>query len=170
MISEKLTQAIHQQINKEFESEFVYISMEAYFKDKNLDGFANFFHIQALEERDHAYLFFNHLYRLGQSVQFFDIKMAAQDYQNDIEVFEQFLAHEKMVTASIMNLMSIARENQDYAAETLLKWFIDEQIEEEENATALLEKIKLINGNPNGMFMLDAELGRRQYMPITTIA
>lgn len=170
MISEKLVQGINEQINKEFASEFVYIAMEAYFKNKNLDGFANFFHIQALEERDHAYLFFNYLYRVGAEVKLADIKMEAKDYQNDIEVFEQFLEHEKMVTASIVNLMKIARDNNDYKAETLLKWFIDEQIEEEENATSLLEKMKLINGNPNGMFMLDAQLAQRMYTPITTIA
>ncbi|MDO4719072.1 MAG: ferritin [Peptostreptococcaceae bacterium] len=169
MISEKLIQGINEQITKEFASEFVYIAMEAYFKGRSLDGFANFFHIQALEERDHAYLFFNHLYRLGAEVKLADFKMEADDFKNDIEVFEQFLKHEQMVTASIVNLMDIARENKDYQAESLLKWFIDEQIEEEENATALLEKMKLIDGNPNGMFMLDAELAARVYTPITTI-
>lgn len=170
MISEKLVQGMNDQINKEFASEFVYVAMEAYFKDRNLDGFANFFHIQAVEERDHAFLFFNYLYRVGASVKLSDIKMEAKEYKTDIEVFEQFLEHEQMVTASIMKLMDIARENKDYKAETLLKWFIDEQIEEEENATDLLEKMKLINGHPNGLFMLDKELAGRQYVPTTTIA
>lgn len=165
MRSERLIKALNEQIKLEFESSYAYIAMEAHFKKNNLDGFANFFHIQAMEERDHAYLMFNYIYSIGGEVELLDISKPNNIFKDEIDVFEQTLAHEQKVTASINNLMDIAMEDKDYSAQAFLQWFIKEQDEEEEVATDLLEKVKMIKSNPSGLFMLDAKLAQRIYTP-----
>lgn len=167
MRSERLIKALNEQIKLEFESSYAYIAMEAYFKENNLDGFANFFHIQAMEERDHAYLIFNYIYSIGGSVELLDIPKPHGTFKNEIDVIEQALGHEQKVTASINKLMDIAMEDKDYSAQAFLQWFIKEQDEEEEVATELLEKVKMIDSNPSGLFMLDAKLAQRIYTPAT---
>lgn len=165
MISEKMLKALNEQIKLEMESSYAYIAMEAYFMGKNLDGFANFFHIQAMEERDHAYLLFNYVYQVGGQVELSDLKAFDANFQSELDVMEKTLAHEQLVTRSIHNLMDIAMEEKDYASQAFLQWFIKEQVEEEETATALVEKMKMVGDNPNGLFMMNAELGKRVYHP-----
>ncbi len=165
MISERMLKAVNEQIKLEFESSYAYIAMEAYFKGKNLDGFANFFHIQAQEERDHAYLLFNYVYSVGGDVVLKDLAAFDPNFKDEIDIFEKTLAHEELVTRSINSLMTIAIEEQDYATQNYLQWFVKEQVEEEDTASGLLEKVKMINGHPNGLFMMDKELAARAYSP-----
>ena len=165
MISEKMLNAINEQIKLEFESSYAYSAMEAYFMGKNLNGFANFFHVQAQEERDHAYLLFNYAYSVGGDVVLKDLAAFDSNFKDEIDIFEKTLAHEQLVTRSIHNLMTIAIEEKDYATQNFLQWFVKEQVEEEDTANGLLEQIKLVNGNPNGLFMMNKELAARTYTP-----
>ncbi len=165
MINEKMLNALNEQIKLEMESSYAYIAMEAYFMGKNLDGFANFFHIQAKEERDHAYLLFNYVFQVGGKVELKDLKAFDSNFTSELDVMEKTLAHEQLVTRSINNLMDIAMQEKDYASQAFLQWFIKEQVEEEETATALVEKMKMVGDNPNGLFMINAELGKRVYHP-----
>ena len=168
MISEKMLNAINEQIKLEFESSYAYIAMEAYFMGKNLNGFANFFHVQAQEERDHAYLLFNYAYSVGGDVVLKDLAAFDSNFKDEIDIFEKTLAHEQLVTRSIHNLMTIAIEEKDYATESMLRWFIDEQVEEEETAQSLIDALKMIKDNGFGLYTLDKELASRVYSPVTT--
>ncbi len=165
MISERMLTAINEQIKLEFESSYAYIAMEAYFKAKNLDGFANFFHVQAQEERDHAYLLFNYVYSVGGQVVLKDLAAFDPNFKGEVDIFEKTLAHEQLVTRSINGLMTIAIEEKDYATQNYLQWFVKEQVEEEDTANGLLEKVKMVSGHANGLFMMDKELAARAYTP-----
>lgn len=167
MISEKLNKLLNEQVQKEFYSAYLYLSMEAYFANQNLDGFANHFHVQVQEERDHAMKIFNYINQKGGKVELLKIDAPEIDFQSAEEVFEFTLKHEQFVTASIYNLVDNAIEEKDHGTNQFLQWFVTEQVEEEATADKLLRKLKLIKDDSNGMFMLDAELAQRVYTPPT---
>ena len=164
-ISENIQERFNEQIQKEFFSEYFYISMEAYFKHISLDGFANFFHVQALEERDHAMMFFNYILETGGKVELRQIDKPKTTFESPKEVFELSLSHEKFVTKSIHNLVDAAQSEKDYTAITFLQWFITEQREEESNMDRILNKLKLVEGDGRGLLLLDQELAQRVYTP-----
>lgn len=164
-ISENIQEKFNEQIQKEFFSEYFYISMEAYFKNLSLDGFANFFHVQALEERDHAMMFFNYILETGGKVELRLIEKPKTDFESPKEVFELSLGHEKFVTKSIHSLVDAAQQEKDYSANTFLQWFITEQREEESNMDRVLNKLKLVEGDGRGLLLLDQELAQRMYNP-----
>ncbi len=164
-ISANICQKFNEQIQKEFYSEYLYISMEAYFKHISLDGFANFFHVQALEERDHAMMFFDYILETGGNVELLQIDKPKNDFASPTEVFQLSLNHEKTVTKSIHSLVDAAQEEKDYTAITFLQWFITEQREEEANMDRVLNKLKLVEGDGRGLLLLDAELAQRVYTP-----
>ncbi|TGE32909.1 ferritin [Desulfosporosinus sp. Sb-LF] len=165
MQNEKMIQAINDQVNKEFFSAYFYLAMQAYFSSLNLDGFANYFRVQIQEERDHALGFFNYLNKIGGKVTLTEIGKPQNEFSSPQEVFELALKHEQFVTQSIYSLMDIAREVKDHTTEIFLQWFITEQAEEEENMGRVLNKLKLINGDGAGIFMIDSELAQRIYTP-----
>ncbi len=162
-ISSIIQERFNEQIQKEFFSEYLYISMEAYFKHMSLDGFANFFHVQALEERDHAMMFFDYILETGGTVELRQIDKPKNDFVSPIEVFQLSLAHEQFVTRSIHSLVDAAQGEKDYTANTFLQWFITEQREEESNMDKVLNKLKLVEGDGRGLLLLDAELALRVY-------
>jgi ferritin len=164
MLSEKLVEEFNEQIKHEFFSANYYLSMAAYCKDQNLDGFANFFIVQAEEERFHAMKFFNFLDEMGSRVVITGYDDPRTDFESMSDVFAAGLEHEQFVTKRIHHLMDIAMDEKSYPAISFLNWFVDEQVEEEATMTDLLEKLKLINNNPNGLFMLDKELSTRTFV------
>ena len=164
-ISNNIEERFNEQIQKEFFSEYLYISMEAYLKQMSLDGFANYFHVQALEERDHAMMFFNYVIETGGKVQLRQIDKPKNDFTSPMEVFQLSLDHEKFVTRSIHSLVGAAQDEKDYTANTFLQWFITEQREEESNMDRVLNKLKLVEGGGRGLLLLDAELALRVYAP-----
>ncbi|NBG89503.1 ferritin [Isachenkonia alkalipeptolytica] len=164
MLSEKLTNELNEQIKHEFFSANYYLAMAAYCKDQNLDGFANFFVVQAEEERFHAMKFFNFIDEMGGKVIITGYDDPRTNFDSMIDVFTAGLEHEQFVTKRIHHLMDIAMEEKNYPAISFLNWFVDEQVEEEATMTNLLEKLKLINNNPNGLFMLDKELSTRSFV------
>jgi len=165
MLSQKLQDAFNAQINKELYSEYLYLSMAAYCYTLDLDGFANYFMVQTQEEHFHAMKMFNFVTDCGGKVILQPIAGPEVDFKSIIEIYEKTLAHEQFITKSINELTSLAMKENDHASASFLKWFIDEQVEEEATVTKLLSKLKLINGEGHGMLMLDAELTTRIFTP-----
>lgn len=173
MISKKLAQAINDQINAELWSAYLYLSMSQDAYKKGFKGVANWYKIQFQEEQAHAEIFINYLHSQDEKVVLAPIAAVDTEWPSILSSYEATLAHEKKVTALINNLCNIANEDNDYAAQNFLAWFIDEQIEEEENARDLIYKFKMIEGNNYGMYMLDQELATRVYnvpSPLATAA
>ena len=163
MISEKMLNAINEQIKLEFESSYAYIAMEAYFMGKNLNGFANFFHVQAQEERDHAMLFMQYMHNNGLKVTLEAIGKPDVKIENFMDPLVESLAHEKFVTASINDIYAAAEESKDYRTMKFLDWFIEEQGEEETNADTNIKNYELFGGTPQGLYSLNAEMATRVY-------
>jgi ferritin len=164
MISERIENLLNEQIQKEFYSAYLYLSFEAYFANRNLNGFAHWFRVQAMEERDHALIFFNYVNQVGGRVKLQAIAAPEWEFQSIEKVLTKQLEHERMVTALIYNIADHAIEERDHKTISFIKWFIDEQAEEEANAEQNLSKIRLIGENDGrGILMLDVEMGTRIY-------
>jgi len=171
MLKEKVLKAINQQITNEYYSAFLYLSMSSWFQNKGLPGFANWMFIQFQEEMAHGNKFFKYVGERGSQVVLRAIPAVDTDFANIIAVFEKTLEHEQFVTASINKIMDVAIEESDHATQSFLKWFVDEQVEEEANVNEILDTLRLINGQGNGIFMLDRELRQRVFVdPTATVA
>jgi ferritin len=168
MVSKELEIAINKQINAEFWSAYLYLSMSAHFAHEGLPGFANWFKVQFQEEQDHAVKFMNYLISKGNKVELTPIEKVDTSWDSLLKAFQDTLNHERVVTSLINNLVSIARKENDYATENMLQWFVNEQVEEEETAQAMIDSLKLIGSNGFGIYTMDKELGQRSYTPINT--
>lgn len=167
MICARLEEAINKQINAEFYSAYLYLSMSAYFEEINLPGFANWMRIQFEEEQFHALMFLDYLAERGGRVKLEAIEQPKQEWQNPIDVFEDTLTHERHVTQLINDIAEVAEQEKDRATRNKLIWFIDEQVEEESAAENILNQLKLIGGEGHGMLMLDREFAARVFNPPT---
>ena len=165
MISQKIQDAINAQINRELYSEYLYLSMQASMSSLDLDGFANYFQVQTQEEHFHAMKMYNFILDRGGKIVLQKIDGPPVEFKSVIDVFEQTLTHEQFVTKCINELMDIAVKENDHAASSFLKWFVDEQVEEEATVTKILSKLKLIGGEGHGILMIDAELAQRVFTP-----
>lgn len=165
MISKSLEGIINDQIRKEFYSGYFYLSMEAYLASLNLNGFANYFRVQAQEEKDHAMIFFNYLNHVGGRVNLQPIDGPQTEFDSPEEVFRLAYEHEQMVTKSIYNIVNMATEEKDHKTIAFLQWFVTEQTEEEANMEKYLRKLNLLKNDPRGLLMVDAELAQRVYTP-----
>ncbi len=170
MLKEKVLKTINQQINNEYYSAFLYLSMSAWFQGKGLPGFANWMYIQYQEELTHGNKFFRYVHERGSQVVVKAIGQVETDFESVLSVFEKTLEHEQFVTASINKLMDVAIAESDHATQSFLKWFIDEQVEEEANVNELLDILRMINNQGNGLYMLDRELRQRVFVDSTTAA
>ena len=164
MIKKEVLDAMNRQINAESFSAYLYLSMSAYFENLGLSGFANWMKVQYQEESAHALKFFNYVTDRGGRVILKSIDQVDVDFDGVVDVFEKTLAHENHVTELINNLMNVAIAASDHASQSFLKWFVDEQVEEEANVEKILATLKLINGQGNGIFMMDRELGLRVFV------
>ncbi|MFA5204403.1 MAG: ferritin [Lentisphaeria bacterium] len=163
MIGKRVLKAINEQIVKENYSAWLYLQMAAYFEKENLKGFAHWLRIQAQEEACHGLIFFNHLCDRGGEVALGAVAAPPQRFKSPLDVFEQGLAHEFTVTASIGAIMKAAVADDDFAAQSMLKWFVDEQVEEEANFDELRSKLARIGKDGNGVIQLDKELTARVF-------
>ena len=161
MISPTIQNAINDQIKHEFFSSYLYLSMSAYFDTQSLLGFANWMRVQSQEEHAHAMKFFDFLNDRGGSVELQALDQPAGEFQSPLVVFEQALAHERKVTGLINRLYELALKENDYATQTLLQWFITEQVEEEKNASQIVEQLKMTGGEPSALLLLDRDLAGR---------
>jgi ferritin len=160
-IGKAMQDAINEQINKEFYSSYLYLSMAAYFEDRNLMGFGHWMRLQADEEREHAMKFYNFILDAGGQVKLKAIDAPETEWKSNLQVAEQVAEHEAKVTDSIHALYELALKEKDYAAQILLQWFITEQVEEEKNAAELVAKLRLIEERGTAVLMLDHRLSKR---------
>lgn len=165
MINEKVAKLMNDQINKELYSAYLYLDMANYYIDNGLDGFANWFKIQAQEERDHAFLFMEYMQNNQEKVTLDAIAAPDIKFENFAAPLDEALKHEQYVTASINDIYAAAVEIKDYRAMQFLDWFIMEQGEEEKNADDLITKYKLFGGDSKGLYMLNTEMASRLYAP-----
>lgn len=161
MLSREMQDAINEQINKELYSAYMYLSMAAYCEDANLPGSARWMRAQANEEMEHAMKFFDYVNERGGRVILKAIDQPSVEFQGLLDVFERTLEHEQYVTSLIHNLYTLALEEKDYASQSFLQWFIDEQVEEEASATEIVETLKMIGDKGHALVMLDRQLGSR---------
>lgn len=170
MISKKIEEALNAQINAEFWSAYLYLSMSANFAVKGNPGFANWFNIQFKEEQDHAQIFIKYLLSRGGKVTLSPIEAVKTEWESPLDAYKDTLEHEKKVTSMINNLYALASAENDYATQSMLKWFIDEQVEEEETAQGLIDSLTVIKDNGFGIYMLDKELSARTYTQAAPLA
>ena len=161
MIEKAMQEAMNEQINKELFSSYLYLSMAAYFEDKNLPGFAHWMRLQADEEREHAMKFYDFILERGGRVILKAIDAPKTEWSSSLEVAEEVAAHEAKVTASINALYELALKEKDYPAQVMLQWFINEQVEEEKNAAEIVANLKLIEERGTAVLMLDHRLAKR---------
>ena len=161
MISEKMVASINDQIKAELDSAYIYLGMAAYFQDCNLSGMAHWMKKQYHEELEHVEKFIEHLYERGARVKIGEIAKPRESYDGPLSVFQEALKHEQYVTARIHKLVDQALEEKDHATHSMLKWFVDEQVEEEANAEAIVRKLEFVGDSHASIYLLDKELGAR---------
>jgi len=160
MISTKMQDAINVQVQAEIYSSYLYRQMMLWCARSNLRGFARWFLVQTYEEDFHAAKFYGFLVERGGRAELKAVEAPPVEFASLVEVFEKTLAHEEMVTGRIHRLYEVALQEKDYASQSFLKWYIDEQVEEEASASEVLEKLKMAEGR-QGLLMLDAEMAAR---------
>ncbi len=165
MLSKKIEKALNNQINAEFYSAYLYLSMSAYLQDISLTGFANWMRAQYEEEEFHALKMYDYLLERSGQVKLETVKAPPYRWKNIIDVFETVLKHEQEVTRSINELMTLAIKEHDHATANFLQWFVDEQVEEESTVSDILAQLKLVGGKGSGLFMLDREAAQRKFTP-----
>ena len=165
MISKKVQDAFNDQINAELYSAYLYYSMQAYFEELNLEGFANWMNIQIQEELSHVTKFTNFINERGGRVIPKAIECPPTEWESPAVAFEATYIHEQAVSASINNLVDIAIAENDHASKIFLDWFVSEQVEEEASVNAVVQKMKLMKDSPHGLFMIDRELAQRVFTP-----
>jgi ferritin len=161
MLNEKLQAAINDQIRKELYSGYLYLAMSAYCEDEGWSGFAHWMREQAAEEQEHAMRLFDFINERGGRVVLQAIEQPPVEYGSLLELFEAVYEHEQKVTASINQLYEMALDADDYATQVELQWFIEEQVEEEDSASEIVDMLEKIGDHINGLVMLDGKLAGR---------
>lgn len=162
MLSQKMQAAMNKQINAELHSAYIYLSMSAYFEDQNLPGFAHWMRMQWGEEIVHSQKFFDFIHERRGRVLLAAIDAVPTEWDSPLAAFENAFEHECLVSRMIDELVNLALEEKDHAANSFLQWFVDEQVEEEASADAIVQQLKLIGNSGDGIYMLDREMGARQ--------
>ena len=162
MISKLLQDAINEQINAELFSAYLYLSMSAHFETQNLSGFANWTRVQYQEETGHAMKLYKYVFDRSGAVTLKAIAQPATKFKTPLDIFKEILKHEQKVTSLINKLYELAVKEKDYAAQIFLQWFINEQVEEEKNATDIINMLEMIGDSPVSLIMADRQLGARK--------
>ena len=163
MINKKVADLLNEQINKELYSAYLYLDMNNYFQQRGLNGFANWYMIQAQEERDHAMLFYQYMQNNDCKVNLDAIAKPDKVFKTDMDVLKAGLEHEEYVTASIHTIYDAAYKVKDFRTMQFLDWFVKEQGEEETNARDMITKMELFGNDPKSLYMLNQELAGRAY-------
>ena len=162
-MDQRVYELINDQINKELYSAYLYLSFADYYEEEGLSGYANYFEIQAQEERDHALIFRNYLHENGEKVKLSPIAAPDKTFSSYIEPLEAALEHEKYVTSLINDIYAAAEAVKDYRAMKFLDWFIDEQMEEEDTADDMITKMRLFGCDARSLYELNQEYAARTY-------
>ncbi len=164
MISQKLADALNEQMNYEFASAHYYLGLAGYCSDEGLDGFANFYLMQYKEELYHAKKFYNFIVDMDLRVKIDGIPDPQNYFDSVLDTFKYGLEHEQSVTSRIYNLMDIATSEKEYATVSFLQWFVDEQIEEEATMKDHITRLERIEGNCNALYLMDRDLAQRVFV------
>ena len=170
MISKKIVDALNEQINWEFWSGYLYLSMANYFEEEGRKGMANWFRVQFKDEFDHAQIFINYLNARGGKVVLSPINAVPQGWESPLAAFAATLAHEQEVTRRIHDLYALAEEERDFATRQKLNWFVAEQVEEEETVKDIIDNLTLVGTDGTGIYQIDSKLGARTYVPAAPLA
>lgn len=170
MFSKKLLDAMNEQMKNEFASAYLYLAMAGYFQSEDLPGMANWMRVQALEELTHGEKFFHFICDANGRAEIRAIDGPQNSYKTPFDCFKAAFKHENFVTASINNLATLARKENNHATEIFLQWFVTEQVEEEANFGLIVKKLERIGNDGNGLLRLDEELGQRVFVPPTATA
>ena len=160
-ISDSMVSAINDQIKAELDSAYIYLAMSAYFKAEGLDGMASWMKKQYAEEVEHAERFMNYLYERGARLIIPDVAKPRESYADALEVFKTAYEHEQYVTSRIYKLVDQAVAEKDYATQSLLQWYVDEQMEEEDNTSSIVSKLEFLGTDKHGIYTVDRELSLR---------
>ena len=166
-MNEKITALLNEQINKELYSAYLYLDISNYYDSLDLDGYAHYYMIQAQEERDHALLFMKYMQNNGLKVTLEAIEKPDKLFDSVLSPLEVAAEHERYVTSLINNIYHEAHQDKDYRTMKFLDWFVDEQMEEEDNASSMISRYKLFGQDPRGLYLLDQEYAARIYNPPT---
>ena len=162
-MNDKIAALLNDQINKEFYSAYLYLDMSNFYDDLDLDGYANYYMIQAQEERDHALLFMKYMQSNGLKVTLEAIGKPDKVFKDALDPLEIAAEHERYVTSLINEIYHEAHQAKDYRTMKFLDWFVDEQMEEEDNADTMVSRYKLFGQDPKGLYLLDQEYAQRVY-------
>ncbi|HMM19938.1 MAG TPA: ferritin [Selenomonadales bacterium] len=162
MISQKMQDAINNQIQAELASAYLYLSMAAYCEKENMKGFGQWLRVQYQEETGHAMKLLDYLLERGGQPLLKAIDAPPAEFGSWLSMFEKVLSHEQHVTALIHSLYEVALAERDYASQIFLQWYISEQVEEEASASEIVERLKMLQDNSGALFYLDKELGKRK--------
>jgi ferritin len=165
VLSKKMEKALNEQINAELYSAYLYLSMAAWCEGQGLEGFGNWFKIQAQEELTHAMRFYTYVFGRGAAVKMKAIEAPKTSWKSVLATFQDTLKHEQKVTGLINALVKLARNEADYATENMLQWFVAEQVEEEDTADKIRQRLELIGKDGQGLYMVDRELATRVFTP-----
>ena len=160
-LSDAMVDAFNGQIKAELDSAYIYLAMSAYFKSEGLDGMAHWMKKQYAEEVEHADKFIDYLYERGARVIIPEVAKPKESYADALDVFRTAYAHEQYVTSLIYKLVDLAVSEKDYATQSMLKWYVDEQVEEEANASGIVSKLEFLGSDRHGVYALDRELSAR---------
>jgi ferritin len=163
-----MQEALNNQINAELYSAYLYLSMEACFRSMNLPGCANWMRVQTQEELTHAMKIYDFVNERSARVTLKSIQQPPIKWDSPLAAFEATCKHEQKVTGLINNLVNLAIEEEDHAANSFLKWFVNEQVEEEASVDEVVQKLKMVETAPGGLFVIDKQLGQRVFTPPTT--
>lgn len=165
MLDKEMEEAINKQLNAELYSSYLYLSMEAFFETIDLSGFARWMRAQAQEELTHAMKFYDYLVTRGARVTLTEIETPPTEWESTLAVFDHVYKHEQLVTGLINKLVDLSMSLSDHATTNFLQWYVAEQVEEEESASGVLQKVKLAGEASSALLMLDQELGQRVFNP-----
>jgi ferritin len=163
MINKKVRVAFNKQIQHELYSAYLYLSMAAWVHSKGMDGMAQWLRVQTMEEMTHAMKFFDHIIERDGEVELLEIEKPPTEWASPLEAFKAAYKHEQFITGKINELVKLANEENDYASNSMLQWFVDEQVEEEANASKNVQNLEMVGDSGNGLLMVDREMGARTF-------
>ena len=170
MLTDRMHQALNEQIQAEFFSAYLYLSMSAYFEDKGLDGMATWMNVQFQEEQSHALKFYRYVNERGGRVELQGLEKPQLDWASPLDAFQGALEHEQMITGRINDLADLSLSEKDHATHNMLQWFIAEQVEEEANVEAIVTQLRLVGDEGRGLYMIDREMVGRTFVDETQSA
>jgi ferritin len=161
-MNQKVQDALNKQINAELHSAYIYLSMSAHFEEQSLSGMAQWMRLQAEEEMEHAMRIYDFVHARGGRVILEAVEGPPTEWGTPVSIFEAALAHEKKITGMIHDLYALATEEKDYPAQSMLQWFVDEQVEEEDNVGNVVDQLRMVSDDLPGLLLMDRELGARK--------